>query len=107
MTKITISGLILLCCAFLSPAQAAMVSTTEIAIDPATPQITVSAEQRRHTMLQLIERGVDPAEAELRVVQMTDAQVLALQSEIEALPAGAGLSTTDLLLIIIVIILLV
>lgn len=107
MKKITISGLILLCSAFLAPAQAAMVSTTGIAIDPATPQTAVSAEQRRHAMLQLIERGVDPAEAELRVGQMTDAQVLSLQSEIDALPAGAGLSTTNLLLIIIVIILLI
>lgn len=107
MKKITIPGLLLLCWAFVAPAQAAMVPTHDIAIDSVGPPATVSAEQRRQTMLQLIERGVDPAEAELRVGQMTDAQVLALQGEIDALPAGAGLSTTNLLLIIIVIILLV
>jgi hypothetical protein len=106
MKKITLSGLILLCCTFTAPVQAAMVSTPDIAIDTTSPPITIGAEQRRHTMLQLIERGVDPAEAELRVGQMTDAQVLALQGEIDALPAGAGMSTTNLLLIIIVIILL-
>jgi hypothetical protein len=106
MKKTTIPGLILLCCTFIAPAQAAMVSTPDIGNGPASPQTAVSAEQRRHTMLQLIEHGVDPAEAELRVGQMTDAQVLALQSEIDALPAGAGISTTNLLLIIILLILL-
>ena len=106
MKTITLSGLLLLCCTLIAPAQAAMVPTPDIAIGPADPQVAVSAEQRRHTMLQLIERGVDSAEAELRVAQMTDAQVLALQGEIDALPAGAGISTTNLLLIIIVLILL-
>lgn len=107
MKKITIPGLLLLCWSFIAPAQAAMVSTPDIAIDSAGPQATVSTEQRRQTMLQLIERGVDPAEAELRVGQMTDAQILTLQGEIDALPAGAGISTINLLLIIILIILLV
>ena len=106
MKKITLSGLLLLFWALLAPAQAAMVPTPELAIESANPPTAVTSEQRRQTVQQLIERGVDPVEAELRVGQMTDAQVLSLQGKIDTLPAG-GMSTTNLLLIIIVIILLV
>ncbi|MGD2172894.1 MAG: PA2779 family protein [Gammaproteobacteria bacterium] len=105
MKTITMSGLLLMLWAMLAPAQAAMVATPEIALESVNPPAAVSAEQRRQTTLELIERGVDPAEAELRVGQMTDAQVLALQGKIDTLPAG-GMSTTNLLLIIIVLILL-
>ncbi|HKJ51638.1 MAG TPA: PA2779 family protein [Gammaproteobacteria bacterium] len=106
MKKITLSGLLLLFWALLAPAQAAMVPTLELAIESANPPTAVTAEQRRQTVQQLIERGVDPAEAEFRVGQMTDAQVLTLKGEIDALPAGAGIGTTNLLLIIIVLILI-
>jgi hypothetical protein len=77
-----------------------------MAIESAHPAAAVTSEQRRQTVQQLIARGVDPAEAELRVGQMTDAQVLTLQGKIDALPAGAGIGTTNLLLIIIVLILI-
>lgn len=54
----------------------------------------------------MIEHGLDPAEATRRVNQMTDQQISAVQGKISELPAGAGVSTTNLLLIIILVILL-
>lgn len=105
MTSMKKFGLLVLLWAFMAPAQAAMVATPDIALDPSTSRILLSPGQRRLTVQQLIDRGVDAANAERRVAQMTDAQVQLLQSEIDELPAG-GISTTNLLLIIIVIILL-
>jgi len=106
MKRIQKFGLLLLLWALIAPAQAAMVATPDIAIENGAPASLVSPEQRRQTVQQLIDRGVDAAQAEQRVAQMTDAQVLSLQGQIDALPAG-GISTTNLLLIIILIILIV
>jgi hypothetical protein len=106
MKRILKYGLPVLFWILLSPAQAAMVTTPDVAIDSGDSQSLVSPEQRLHTVQQLVEHGVDAAQAERRVAQMTDTQVLQLQGEIDALPAG-GISTTNLLLIILLIILLV
>ena len=106
MKRIMKYGLPVLFWALLAPAQAAMVATPEIAIETGDSQSLASTEQRLRTVQQLVEHGVDAAQAEHRVAQMTDAQVLQLQGEIEALPAG-GISTTNLLLIIILIILII
>lgn len=92
----------------IAPVQAAMVSTPDVALPQA--QTVPAAERqaaRERLLLQLTEAGVSPQEARQRVAQLTDAQVAAVQGEIDALPAGAGVSTTTLLLIIIIIILLV
>ena len=107
MKRMNKFGLLILLWTLMAPAQAAMVATPDIAIENGSPQTLLSAEQRWQTVRQLIEHGVDAGEAERRVAQMTDAQVLRLQGEIDTLPAGAGLSTTNLLLIIILIILIV
>ena len=106
MKRIMKYGLPVLFWALLAPAQAAMVSTPDVAIETGDSQSLVSAEQRLRTVQQLVEHGVEATQAERRVAQMTDAQVLQLQGEIEALPAG-GISTTNLLLIIILIILII
>jgi hypothetical protein len=98
----------ILLCAAIAPAQAAMVSTPDLAATQ--PQAVPAAERqaaRDQLRLQLIEAGVAPADAAQRIERLTDAQVAAVQGEIDALPAGAGLNTTTLLLIIIIIILLV
>ena len=55
----------------------------------------------------LAEQGVDPVAAQRRVESMTTAEVQMLAAQMDQLPAGAGLSTIELLLIIIIIILLV
>lgn len=98
----------ILLCAAIAPAQAAMVSTPDLA--GTQPQEVPMAERQAARDLlrqQLIEAGVAPAEAAQRVERLTDDQVAAVQGEIDALPAGAGVSTTTLLLIIIIIILIV
>lgn len=89
-----------------SSAYAAMVPTAHLVAEPHAAQIAGNVDQREHVRQQLIELGVDPVVAGKRVGQMTDQQISTLQGEITKLPAGAGLSTTNLLLIIIVLILL-
>lgn len=89
-----------------SSAFAAMVPTAQLADKPATTQLSGYTEQRQQVTQQLIEHGIDPAEASKRVTQMTDLQISAVQGKITELPAGAGVSTTNLLLIIILVILL-
>ncbi len=106
MKRINKFGLLILFWARLAPAQAAMVATPDVGIETGGASLQVTPGQRRQTVRQLVEHGVDAVQAELRVAQMTDAQVLQLQGKIDALPAG-GISTVNLLLIIILIILIV
>ena len=106
MKRITRFSLLTLLWALTAPVQAAMVATPHIGMESTIPQTPAVTELRQQTVQQLIERGVDADRAEHRVARMTDSQVLQLQGEIDALPAG-GMSTTNLLLIIILIILIV
>ena len=55
----------------------------------------------------LAAQGVDVNAAKQRVDSMTNAEVQMLAAKMDQLPAGAGLSTIELLLIIIIIILLI
>lgn len=87
------------------PAQAAMVSTPELLAQPDRAQL-ITLLQREDVQQQLINMGVDPVASLRRVDQMTDQEIVSLNGQIANLPAGAGLSTIDLLLIIIVIILI-
>jgi hypothetical protein len=66
----------------------------------------VQAAERRDVQQQLIKLGVDPASATERVNHMTDAEVSEINGRLDDLPAGAGVSTVDLLLIIIIILLI-
>ncbi len=100
-------GLIGLLWLALLPAQAGMVSTAESAARAATAPAVAIELVRQRVERQLIERGLEPTQAAARVAQMTDSQVVALDGKLDTLPAGAGMSTTNLLLIIIIIILLV
>ncbi len=87
------------------PAQAAMVSTPELLQQSDRTEL-VNLLRREDVQQQLIEMGVNPAASLRRVDQMTDQEVASLQGQIASLPAGAGLSTTDLLLIIILLLIL-
>ena len=89
-----------------STAFAAMVLTPHLIGEPERAQLVRNIAERQHVEQQLIELGVDPVEASERVKQMTDQQISSLQGQIAELPAGAGVSTTNLLLIVIVLILL-
>ena len=83
-----------------------MVPTAQFTAEPERAHLRISIAQRQQVELQLIELGVDPAEASGRVGQMTNQQISSLQGQIADLPAGAGTSATDLLLIVLIVILL-
>jgi len=89
-----------------STAFAAMVATPQLIAEPERAQLVRNIAERQHVEQQLVKLGVDPIEASERVKQMTDQQISSLQGQIAELPAGAGVSTTNLLLIVIVLILL-
>ena len=89
-----------------STAFAAMVATPHLIAEPERAQLVRNLAERQHVEQQLIELGIDPIDASDRVKQMTDQQISSLQGQLAELPAGAGVSTTNLLLIIIVLILL-
>ena len=89
------------------PAHAAMVGTAELLTTTPDRTELVNALQNQEIQQQLIRHGVDPDAAMQRVNQMTEAELASLQGKIDQLPAGAGLSTVELLLIILLIILLI
>ncbi len=91
---------------YFSPVQAAMISTESAFGEVDRVQLATMLE-REDVQQQLVEMGVDPADALARVEQMTDKEVVELRGQIAQLPAGAGVSTIELLLIIILIILIV
>ena len=95
-------GMLLVC---MMPAQAAMVGTSEILHQPERAQL-VDMLEREDIQQQLIALGVDPISSLERVNQMTNEEVASLSNKLNELPAGAGISTTDLLIIVILILLL-
>jgi hypothetical protein len=90
----------------LSPAYAAMVPTAQFTAEPERANLSINIAQRQQVKLQLVELGVDPAEATERVRQMTDQQISSLQGKIAELPAGAAVGTIELLLIVLIVLLL-
>jgi TolA-binding protein len=85
---------------------AAMVPTAQMNAEAHPAPLANVLDQRDQVRQQLVELGVDPVEASQRVSQMTDQQISTVQGKIAELPAGAGVSTTNLLLIIILLILI-
>lgn len=90
----------------LLPAYAAMEPTAQFSAEPERAHLRIYIAQRQQVEQQLIELGVDPAEASVRVAQMTDQQISSLKGEIANLPAGGAVGTIELLLIILIVILL-
>ena len=89
------------------PAHAAMVDTAELLTTTPDRTQLINALQNQRVQQQLIELGVDPIAAIDRVNQMTEVEITRMQGKIDQLPAGAGLSTVELLLIILLIVLLI
>lgn len=87
------------------PAQARIVGLDEALHSTDRTQV-VQAADREDIQQQLVKLGVDPAIAKERVSRMTDAELIQINGRLEQLPAGAGVSTVDLLLIIIIILLI-
>jgi hypothetical protein len=98
-----ITGLLFLS---LGSAQASMVSTADIVSQKEQRAQLVNMLKREDVKNQLMEMGVDYTSARERVEQMTDKELDELNGKLADLPAGAGVSTTNLLLIIILLILL-
>lgn len=87
------------------PAQAALQAGTPFSAEPERAQI-LNPSPRQQLARQLIELGVSREDASKRVERLTDTEVSQLQGQMQQLPAGAGVSTTNLLLIIILLILI-
>lgn len=99
-----ITGLICLAMLLMTSAQAAMVSTTDALTEINRTELH-DALGRNDVQQQLVEMGVDPEIAIQRVDSMTDEEIARVNGQLEALPAGAGINTVELLLIIIILIL--
>lgn len=87
------------------PLQASMVETTEMLLQSERVEL-ITLLEREEVQQQLIELGVDHEAALARVNQMTHEEIATLNGKITDLPAGAGVSTIDLLLVILLIVLL-
>ena len=88
------------------PGHASVVDTTELLTTDSGQTPSVDSQRRRDVQQRLLELGVEPAEAARRAQQMTDEEITQLHTRMDELPAGQGISTTNLLLIIIILILL-
>ena len=89
----------------MTPSQAAMVETSDIISQSERNQLLSTLEQK-NIQQQLVDLGVDPEASIARINQMTNEELKQLNGQLNELPVGAGISTTDLLLIIILVILL-
>ncbi len=91
-------------------AQAAPVSTSSLI----APQSVAATDADREKLMTLIQRddiaeqlsafGVDPVDAQMRVADMTAAEVADLNQQIDSLPAGAGVLGAVVLIFIVFII---
>ena len=106
-TRSFLAALLALCLGL--PARAEMMGTPELLAPSADAQrASVDAFLAREDVQRQLEAlGVSQADAANRVAGLTEAELRALSARIDSLPAGAGISTIELLLIIIIIILLV
>lgn len=88
-------------CTIWSPAQAAMVSTSEIInqskVDNAREKINLflsRADVKQH----MVAMGVDPDLAATRVASMTDQEIMQIADRVDQLPAGSGAFETLLII---------
>ena len=109
MTKRFAIALIASGLALAPPAWADMIGSRDLLAPPVqADRARVDAFLARADVQRELESlGVSPADAERRVASLTGDELQALSSRVDSLPAGAGVSTLELLLIIIIIILLV
>jgi hypothetical protein len=79
---------------FVHSAAAAMIGT-QAAITAQERELRITSVQvnlaREDVRAQMINLGVDPARAAERVAALTDEELMGLESELDKLPAGAGL----------------
>ena len=88
------------------PTHSSVTDSSEHLITDSEQTPTVESRQRQDVQQRLLELGVEPEEAARRAQRMTDEEIAQLRGRMDELPAGQGISTTNLLLIIIILILL-
>jgi len=98
-------------CVFLAvmPARAEMIGTDQL-LSPSADAKRASVDAflaREDVRRQLEAYGVDPADAASRAAALTDAELQTVASRIDSLPAGAGVTTLELILIILLIVILI
>ena len=102
---------ILVCVSFVSSYSAAawagVVSTGQMLRQQAAVDRTslVSALEREEVRERLVELGVDPEQAKLRIAALDDAQVGEIQAHMEALPAGGGMLEVVVAVLVVLVIL--
>lgn len=89
----TLLSLLALWGLLLQPIHAAMISNSDLlqSQELASAQQIASLLQTEQIRQQLIELGVDPATASLRISQMNPAEIAELNQNLDQLPAGSGL----------------
>ncbi len=90
----------------LQPLHAAMITNTELldTQQPTTVEQVTSQLHREQIRQQLIDLGVDPATASLRIDQMSPSEVVELNGKLEQLPAGSSVGGALLTIFIVLII---
>jgi len=92
---------------YTTQAWAGVVSTEQLlqqeaAIDTAS---LVSALDREDVREQLVDMGVDPEQAKLRIAALDDEQIGAIQANMDALPTGGGVLEVVLAVLVVLVIL--
>ena len=92
---------------YTAQAWAGVVSTGQVlqqeaAIDTAS---LVSALDREDVREQLVDMGVDPEQAKLRIAALDDEQIGAIQADMDALPTGGGVLEVVLAVLVVLVIL--
>jgi hypothetical protein len=87
-----------------SSVQAGMISTQAV-VEAGAPQQRLLASFNRVDVQQaLVARGVDPAQAQLRIAALSDAQAEALLAEIDQAPAGADILGTIIFIFVLLLV---
>ena len=90
------------------PAGAGMIDTQQLLTPADSQRARVETLLAREDVQRELEAfGVSPGDAADRVASLTPAELQALASRVDSLPAGGDISTIELLLIIIIIVLLI
>ena len=109
MNATRLASVVLIVLGISAPARAEMVGTAQLLGSADAQRVQADAFLAREDVRHQLEAlGVSPADAASRVAGMTGAELQALSSRIDSLPAGAaGVSTLGLVLIIVLIVVLI
>lgn len=84
------------------PSQAAMVDTAQLQTSQVSIDFSTVTAKRDWIKEQLVQGGVDAADASLRVAALTDVQVLKIHQRIDKEPAGGSATLLIIFLILVI-----